>query len=50
MARKHHTLWLAFQLVRLHWAGWRQVPGYTVAENRDGEIYVAVSLAKAEGR
>lgn len=43
---KHNTLWLAMQIIRLHFAGWRQVPGYTVAEGDDGRVYFAVELSR----
>jgi hypothetical protein len=46
MRKKHNTLWLAFVLFRLWLNGWRQVPGYTVAEmEKDGDFYLAVQLS-----
>lgn len=45
--RKHNTLLLAFDLLRLTLKGWRQVPGYTVAHREaSGDIYIAVQLTK----
>jgi len=42
---KHNTGWLALSLFRLWLKGWRQVPGYTVAERQaDGDVYFAVQL------
>jgi hypothetical protein len=44
---KHSTLWLSLQLFRLWALGWRQVPGYTVAEkSRDGDVYIAVQMTR----
>lgn len=54
--QKHNTGWLALSLFRLWISGWRQVPGYTVAERQaDGDVYFAVQLrsprnATAEAR
>lgn len=44
---KHSTIWLAFQLLRLAMSGWKQVPGYTVAQREScGDIYIAVQLTR----
>jgi hypothetical protein len=41
------TLRLAFTLIKLWLTGWRQVPGYTVAETeRSGDIYIAMQLER----
>lgn len=42
---KHNTGRLALSLLCLWLKGWRQVPGYTVAERQaDGDVYFAVQL------
>lgn len=44
---KHNTGWLALQLFRLWITGWKQVPGYTVADrDSGGDIYIAVQLTR----
>lgn len=44
---KHSTFWLGWQLIKLSFRGWRQVPGYTVAErDSTGDLYFAVQLTR----
>lgn len=45
MIDKHSTVALARLLLALAYRGYKQVPGYTVAEQEsNGDVYIAVQL------